>query len=476
MNRAGHHSHFLERLERIDDEQVDFAMSLYYDPEFVRVFLQQMSIPEEYDRVAVAIEEDPEGPHILLTREGAFVTCLGRGMRPRGVYPIERREIESIHGLARAAAESAEKLDESWRAHSLGKMVRREGPALHREAVERLFALQPVLVTRVLKPLFDLPQRLEEERSKLEVHLGRKVRRLKSREERWVKHYWEDFFAMHFYSVLVAMGAERFAPIFGEKLFCDAYGRLPLWSWREGMLGPCLRAMWCAAEMGEVIGDYWLDLMRKSNDAGEINCGVAVLATIAFRHPQYFEPIRRLFRGWNDGIGQIPEKKRTQRQRFRHAVAGCILPMFEEPEGFKELFTLASRDGYEELLSQCGAEADDWFGPPDELEPREALAVHAHQIPDLRGDSQLRMLVWWAAPIIAEAQAADMYPPPFLVAGMPGWDPSYGVYLFHNHTNQHPPREPVRVEDEPGRNDPCPCESGRKYKRCCLRKEMAAVE
>jgi preprotein translocase subunit SecA len=29
---------------------------------------------------------------------------------------------------------------------------------------------------------------------------------------------------------------------------------------------------------------------------------------------------------------------------------------------------------------------------------------------------------------------------------------------------------PVTVSDEPGRNDPCPCGSGKKYKKCCGRK------
>ncbi len=29
------------------------------------------------------------------------------------------------------------------------------------------------------------------------------------------------------------------------------------------------------------------------------------------------------------------------------------------------------------------------------------------------------------------------------------------------------PPQPVRVEAKPGRNDPCPCGSGRKAKRCC---------
>lgn len=32
-------------------------------------------------------------------------------------------------------------------------------------------------------------------------------------------------------------------------------------------------------------------------------------------------------------------------------------------------------------------------------------------------------------------------------------------------------QQPVRVEKEPGRNEPCPCGSGKKYKKCCLNKK-----
>jgi hypothetical protein len=32
-----------------------------------------------------------------------------------------------------------------------------------------------------------------------------------------------------------------------------------------------------------------------------------------------------------------------------------------------------------------------------------------------------------------------------------------------------------RLDINPGRNDPCPCGSGKKYKHCCLRNESAAV-
>jgi|GEM_PF-1141869 len=34
-----------------------------------------------------------------------------------------------------------------------------------------------------------------------------------------------------------------------------------------------------------------------------------------------------------------------------------------------------------------------------------------------------------------------------------------------------PPVDTIRKDDkEPGRNDPCPCGSGKKYKQCCLKK------
>jgi SEC-C motif len=34
---------------------------------------------------------------------------------------------------------------------------------------------------------------------------------------------------------------------------------------------------------------------------------------------------------------------------------------------------------------------------------------------------------------------------------------------------------PLRPKPRAGRNDPCPCGSGKKYKNCCLRKDMEAV-
>mgnify|MGYP000953990881 CR=1 FL=1 len=39
--------------------------------------------------------------------------------------------------------------------------------------------------------------------------------------------------------------------------------------------------------------------------------------------------------------------------------------------------------------------------------------------------------------------------------------------LNHQHIAEQTPRTPIRREDGPGRNDPCPCGSGKKHKKCC---------
>ncbi|MBI5723652.1 MAG: SEC-C domain-containing protein [Planctomycetes bacterium] len=33
--------------------------------------------------------------------------------------------------------------------------------------------------------------------------------------------------------------------------------------------------------------------------------------------------------------------------------------------------------------------------------------------------------------------------------------------------------EPIQAQQSPGRNDPCPCGSGKKYKKCCGIKDKA---
>ena len=49
----GHDLHFLERLERLRDDQVSQALSFYRDDDLVKSVLQELKLPEAIDRVAI---------------------------------------------------------------------------------------------------------------------------------------------------------------------------------------------------------------------------------------------------------------------------------------------------------------------------------------------------------------------------------------------------------------------------------------
>ncbi|MDQ3205721.1 MAG: UPF0149 family protein [Pseudomonadota bacterium] len=50
-----------------------------------------------------------------------------------------------------------------------------------------------------------------------------------------------------------------------------------------------------------------------------------------------------------------------------------------------------------------------------------------------------------------------------IIAGLPGMLAD----LHHHRIDALTPREPIRREPAPDRNAPCPCGSGKKYKKCC---------
>src|SRR5258708_6230897 len=129
-----HDAHFLERLDRVDRKHVELALGLYRDHELVRYILSHTRLAEGVERIAIALEEGSEAPHIIVARTGAFVTCLGRGMST-GVLPVVTRA--HLDGLAskfqrvREGLELAKKrgVDET----RLLDRIESAGPAITRE-------------------------------------------------------------------------------------------------------------------------------------------------------------------------------------------------------------------------------------------------------------------------------------------------------------------------------------------------------
>ncbi len=83
---SGHHAHFLERSLRFSSQELTRAMRMYQHPEIVRRLLGQ-HMTGESDRAAIALGEPPTG-HVVLTRKGDFVSCLSAKMHLKGVQVL----------------------------------------------------------------------------------------------------------------------------------------------------------------------------------------------------------------------------------------------------------------------------------------------------------------------------------------------------------------------------------------------------
>src|SRR3954462_3480849 len=109
----GHEHHFLSRLDRVSRPHVELALALYRDDALLRYVLDSVHLPERAERVAISLDDPHEGPFLIVTREGRFVTCLGRGMSP-GEWPIVTRgQLDGITAKLddfRARVEAKEKL------------------------------------------------------------------------------------------------------------------------------------------------------------------------------------------------------------------------------------------------------------------------------------------------------------------------------------------------------------------------------
>ncbi len=102
--------------------------------------------------------------------------------------------------------------------------------------------------------------------------------------------------------------------------------------------------------------------------------------------------------------------------------------------------------------------ADDW-APPRDRQARALIAQSLDAIGGLMEDDD-------AAPDVSPFDDED---PPSVSArrfdafGLAMW----GVYDLHDVWKSFGPRiDPVKRADVPGRNDPCPCGSGKKFKKC----------
>lgn len=209
----------------------------------------------------------------------------------------------------------------------------------------------------------------------------------------------------------------------------------------------------------------WLEeiLEKYSNDASVVDVSeLDGLLTAVLSSPVVAEPSEWLVAVWG-GEKNIP--KWTNEREMNRFINLCFQHMSDigerlehYPDQFEPLFGVNEMEGREFTVVEdwCfgymrGVDLANWPALPADLQTQlDAIALHGR-------DEQLEALESLTPEAFADSIEA------IKPAALELYD-----YLSSLEVEKPEPQQPVVNENKVGRNDPCPCGSGKKFKQCCL--------
>jgi hypothetical protein len=458
----GHAHHFLSRLDRVSYDEVELSLGLYNNAPLVKYILSHAGLPARAERVAISLDDRNEGPFLIVTREGRFVTCLGRGMHCE--HPLVRRwqldvlasRHEELAACMRPAASMAE--HERPTNRLLGKL-RSIGPNLSRETFLDLSALQPMLFNRYIQMLNQTDDWLHVARHNL-----RHVTRPRPFEHELMENVWNYLWGLQHLSALIGQGEpiEYFERSTPEQLAAvtDSIGH------RHGV-HLCFPASAVGAWLTARFGGAYLPIcghrFERNIVSPSVRQAALEIAAVAGAQPTLRDVVGRAFSGLRprdvDGDGWCDAEERSR-------YASLCLRALERTD---DLDVRAALWGAERVLARAPAVAarHGWRTvrdvPVDVALPFAARAFEQHQDDDAAVDRLFHLM-----PSIARYRAEDFYlPERWLKELHQAWNPELTMGHLRAVRAYFSRPTPHVAEKAPGRNDPCTCGSGVKFKKCC---------
>jgi len=460
----GHATHFLERLERLAVPEVELALGLYRDTPLLRYVLDSCNLPEGAEKVALALREQQEGPHLIVTREGRFVTCLGAGMSTGELPVVRRGQLDALSargdGVRERIAEADALAGGAHKTAGLLGLLFTEGMGLSREQFRAISVWQPMLQIELLVLLLETYESLA---TLQDVAAHRKVRRHRERNRDIVDKLGKVTWAMAYLTLLVGMGPRSFF----EELSTRAVRTWPVVAWqcyRLGMNRPALMATWTVGKAGKSVLPDFKAAYREASLADQFLSASMGLAAIGLRHQGLRAEVLKALRGLPH-----PEPVDSSRQ-VQAAFRDVLVNVLDYPEYGVKMCEAVGGSAYA-ILAEGLPEGHalrhlDPMAVPGPL----ACAAATYAGRDFHSQTTDKLVLAYALPWLASIEAEELFLPEPLTA-----DLRYQVtkqYMANSILDNHLKHDrtgpkPVRREQPPGRNAPCPCGSGGKYKRCC---------
>jgi hypothetical protein len=450
----GHDHHFLSRLDRVDLRHAEMALELYRDHQLVREILRASSAPCDAPRIAISLDDPKSGPFVIVAKDGHFVTCLAEGMRVN-LPVVDREELDLIashlNGLRNAAHAVAQD-------PSRGDVLRRvltRGEFLYAEDLAELRPVLPLIEGPVTIRTLVLGESIVSLLPAVRRVLGFKGARARSA----LAEYAKALYRYRNHMLIAGLASPRLLrEIIRQSPECS----LSRPAHALGLILPVVTGGWLMAQFGPDA----IEAIAKRVDARDgygTTDAVAGLCAIAARYPAYRADIR-------DVLSRIRVPPSCYE---RHPAAASGLEVLRmDAEGSLAPAVHAAAQAHAFKVARVFF--PDARGPAD-IPAGEALTLYlqnASSVTESGGNFlSCLMLVHEAAKLDAEALCL---PRRFKDLHRSRLDPQLAPTLIQGIRQARPLPQPERAPQRPGRNEACPCESGRKYKRCCIGLRAAA--
>jgi hypothetical protein len=456
----GHDEHFLERLDRVPRQHVELALGLYRDHDLVRSILRDARVPADAERIGLALEDGGQGPHVVVARDGGFVTCLGKGMSTGALPIVSRAQVDGLaikvervrEGLALAKKRGLGEAQLLERLESAGSRVSCEdflsAAAMVGPAVPLLMGMYTSWASALeeMYPLLQAgPVREGPGRSRAERDLARGA---------WAM--------AHSAMVLVNSASRDWVRDWASL---PAHENVSPWAFltMTSAFPFVVRAAWLAARLGKPMFGHYKARFVKGAGSVDVRESGWGLACMALRHASLRNEALRVLKSppplsatrqpWVEPSYQffvdvariLEEKEETLlREALDLGRDFVVVRTGDLPESSPHLYT--DRSQVPEKLALPGL-FDAWY--------------------DANNGDRGTDLMLLGVVAASRARAEDFYFPASMLRAI---DPpnleQMGESMVEMRRKLAGVRPTVRSGERTGRNDPCPCGSAKKYKKC----------
>lgn len=196
-------------------------------------------------------------------------------------------------------------------------------------------------------------------------------------------------------------------------------------------------------------------------------CGAACnMAAIAVRHEKTRAEVHKSLATSRRGVA-APDGAASR--PFARCRDGLVEMLDGSQEAYRSELVLVGRTVIHRMLASGGTETS-WRAPEDV--PADVATAFIARVPaNLNTQPQRAVVLPHAVAWLGRADAADMFVPRKYIAKLGLRVDAATAQTMVGDTSSYYRRRPVRTEPKVGRNERCPCGSGRKHKSCCLRGE-----